>query len=60
VEMCIIFLFAIKYKIEYLVERFSLSKDDESKSSRSSSIWICLDIDAFNVTICTEMFSQFL
>lgn len=42
------------------IDRFSRGVYDERKSTWATCLWIGFDIYAFNITILSEMFAQFL
>lgn len=44
----------------YLVDGFCGAENDERKTSRPASVGVCLDVDALNLTVFTEVFPQLL
>lgn len=43
-----------------LVDRFRGGEHDEGESSGAAGLWVCLNIDAFDLTELAKMISQLL
>lgn len=44
-------------RLNNLINSFSYTKDDKCKASGTASVWVCFNINAFNVSIFAEVFT---